>query len=296
MTVPAGASASFTVVAAGTAPISYQWQRVESGSVTFADVPAARSSTLTFTAAAADDGARFRVRVSNGAGEVVSSAAALTVTVPPAITAQPQDQSVSAGANASFSVAASGTQPFAYQWQRAELGSADFVDLAAATASAYSLVTTPADDGARFRVRVQNGAGAVVSGEAALTVTMVPTRLGVSASRPAGTLDDLPQLTWSLQGPAGLSLVVRAQGPGASAPGVGFAGVPVASGDLLYLDASGQWSTTEVTYASSADATGTIQLTAPLPLEGEWRFDLLAKDSTGALQAMGVAPVVLSSK
>ena len=123
-----------------------------------------------------------------------------------------------------------------------------------------------------------------------------PVLLQVTASRPAGTLDSLPDLSWTLTGASGLSLVVRAQGPGASSPGVGFAGVRVASGSIRYLGPDGTWGETEVVYAAIAGAAGTIRPTAPLRLEGEWRFDLLVKDATGALQAMAMAPVVLSSK
>ena len=47
--------------------------------------------------------------VTNTAGSVTSAVAVLTVLVPPAITAQPTNLSVVEGANASFSVTASGT-------------------------------------------------------------------------------------------------------------------------------------------------------------------------------------------
>ena len=123
-----------------------------------------------------------------------------------------------------------------------------------------------------------------------------PVLLSLNASRPAGTLDSLPDLAWSLTGATGLSLVVRAQGPGASAPGVGFAGVRVASGPVRFLSADGTWSDTEVVYAAAAGASGIFHPTAPLRVEGEWRFDLLARDATGAVQATSLASVVLSSK
>ena len=131
--------------------------------------------------------------------------------------------------------------------------------------------------------------------DAAATPVPAPARLTVTASRPAGTLDSLPDLAWSLQGNDGLSLVVRAQGPGASAPGAGFAGVRVSTGLVRYLAPDGTWSETEVAYSASAGASGTIRPTAPLRLEGEWRFDLIAKNATGSLQSFATAPVLLSS-
>jgi glucose/arabinose dehydrogenase len=84
----------------------------------------------------------------------------------PAITAHPQSQTVSAGEPATFTVSASGSPPLQYQWQR------DGVDIPGATSASYTLASAQAaDDGARFRVRVSNGAGEAVSDEATLTVT-----------------------------------------------------------------------------------------------------------------------------
>src|SRR3989442_13845029 len=55
------------------------------------------------------------------AGTVTSASATLTVNpapVAPAITSQPVNQTVTAGQTATFTVAASGTAPLAYQWQK----------------------------------------------------------------------------------------------------------------------------------------------------------------------------------
>ena len=72
----------------------------------------------------------------------------------PTITPHPAGQTVSIGGSATFSVAASGAPPLAYQWQR------DGVDIAGATSSTY----TPdqrecSDHGARFRALVSNPFG-----------------------------------------------------------------------------------------------------------------------------------------
>lgn len=73
-TVPAGQTATFSVVATGTAPLSYQWQKGTS------DIAGATSARYTTPATAiADGGTTFRVLVSNSAGSVTSNAATLTV-------------------------------------------------------------------------------------------------------------------------------------------------------------------------------------------------------------------------
>jgi hypothetical protein len=72
--VTLGQPATFTVVAAGTAPLQYQWRK------NTANIPAATSATYTTPATtAADNGAMFDVAVSNSVGSVTSSAATLTV-------------------------------------------------------------------------------------------------------------------------------------------------------------------------------------------------------------------------
>src|SRR5437667_2199884 len=73
-TVTAGQTARFAVVAAGTAPLGYQWQK---NGASIAGATAASYTTPATTTA--DSGATFRVVVSNSAGTVTSSAATLTV-------------------------------------------------------------------------------------------------------------------------------------------------------------------------------------------------------------------------
>jgi glucose/arabinose dehydrogenase len=73
--VPAGGSATFSVSASGTAPLSYQWQR---NGVNIAGADAA-SYTLS-PVVAGDNGAVFRVIVSNAFGSATSNAATLSVT------------------------------------------------------------------------------------------------------------------------------------------------------------------------------------------------------------------------
>ena len=74
VTVAIGEPASFSVEAIGEGPLAYQWQRDG------IDIPGATSASYTLaSASAADNGARFRVVVSNANGSVTSAAATLTV-------------------------------------------------------------------------------------------------------------------------------------------------------------------------------------------------------------------------
>jgi Immunoglobulin I-set domain len=78
LTVKAGQAANFTVVASGTAPLTYQWQKDG------AAVAGATASTYTTApTTVADDGAQYTVVVSNAAGSMTSDAARLSVTPVP---------------------------------------------------------------------------------------------------------------------------------------------------------------------------------------------------------------------
>ena len=165
-TVNVGQTATFSVTATGTAPLSYQWQKNS------ANINGATASSYTTPATATtDNGAKFDVIVSNTAGSQMSTMATLTVSaaaVAPTITAQPANQSVTIGQTATFSVTATGTAPLSYQWQK------NSANISGATAASY---TTPAtattDNGAKFDVIVSNTAGSQTSSMATLTVNAV---------------------------------------------------------------------------------------------------------------------------
>jgi len=85
---------------------------------------------------------------------------------PPSIVTQPVPVSVTAGQPAAFSVAASGTAPLAYQWQR------NAVDIGGATGATYAIASAALGDNfASFRVVVSNVALTVTSTAAQLTVS-----------------------------------------------------------------------------------------------------------------------------
>ena len=100
--------------------------------------------------------------------------------VAPAIAQQPAAVSVTVGQSASFTVAATGPAPLAYQWQRGG------VDIPGATNASYALAATVlADNGAVFRAVVSNGAGTVTSNTAGLTVTLPPPPVLTITAQPA---------------------------------------------------------------------------------------------------------------
>jgi hypothetical protein len=162
LTVTAGATATFSVTATGKG-VTYQWQRG-----TTAIAGATNASYTTPATAGADDGATFRVVVTNKKGSVTSGNATLTVNVPPVITAQPADAAVTEGDAATFTVTATGTR-LSYQWQRGT------TNIPGATSATYTTPATVAgDDGATFRAVVTNAGGTATSAVATLVVATIP--------------------------------------------------------------------------------------------------------------------------
>lgn len=171
---------------------------------------------------------------------------------PPTVTSHPQDQTVTEGETATFSVAATGTEPLSYQWQR------NGVDIAGATSSSYTTPTTTlSDDGAVFRCVVTNEAGSDTSNGATLTVTdgTAPTVTGANPPNGAVDVDPAirPTVTFSeAMDPASVTTgTVRLLDAG---------GVPVAQSGNPTLSADGRTATITPASALQEDATYRIQV------------------------------------
>ncbi|HTH47095.1 MAG TPA: putative Ig domain-containing protein [Candidatus Limnocylindria bacterium] len=197
-TIMAGATASFSVTATGTAPLTYRWQRQLATGGAFADlsdnvalgISGATTDTLQFANTPQSfSGFHLHCVVSNAAGVVTSDPALLTVNplVAPSVT-DPISQTITVGAPAAFSVAATGTAPLAYRWQRQLPSGGEFADVSdnpalgvsGVTSDTLRFVNTPQTfNGYRLRCIVTNVAGSATSNPATLTVnsTVTPPRL-----------------------------------------------------------------------------------------------------------------------
>ncbi|MEI6084375.1 MAG: immunoglobulin domain-containing protein, partial [Verrucomicrobiota bacterium] len=163
--VVAGANVSFSVVAAGTGPLTYQWR------FNNANIAGATTSTYNLNNCQTANAGNYSCLVSNIAGSVTSAAAVLAVSaapVAPSITTPPATQTVTAGANVNFTVAASGTAPLFYQWLF------NNAPLAGKTSSTLALSNVQAADAGAYSVLVSNSVGSVTSVAATLTVNPAP--------------------------------------------------------------------------------------------------------------------------
>jgi hypothetical protein len=162
--VTSGQSVTFSVVATGVAPITYEWFKDGSS------ISRATSATYTITSAAASDSGSYTVVVTNSQGNVTSNAAYLTVSVPlsiPLISVQPVSQTIVPGQGVTFSIIASGYPIPSYQWKK------NGADITNATSSIYTISSVATSDSGSYTVVATNSQGSITSNAALLTVSAV---------------------------------------------------------------------------------------------------------------------------
>lgn len=160
--VAQGSNALFTVGVDGTGPFSYQWYF---GGVA---LPQGTTSALAITNVQLASSGSYNVGISSPFGAALSSNAVLTVDAPPVITLQPTNQTIFAGFNTAFSVAAAGSAPLYYQWQF------DATNLSGATNATLTLTNASLSQGGSYNAIVSNAFGATNSSIAVLTVNPAP--------------------------------------------------------------------------------------------------------------------------
>ena len=167
ITVNAGATATFTVAASGTAPLSYQWYQKKVGG-NWEKLYGETSATLTQIAYANREGRQYRCVVSNSAGSVTSDAATLHVNAQPVITKQPQDVHVLPTETAAFTVAATGYN-LSYQWYQKKVGG-NWEKMSGETSATLTQIAYANRDGRQYRCVVSNAYGSVTSAAATMHV------------------------------------------------------------------------------------------------------------------------------
>ncbi len=163
-TVNEGQSVIWSVTAAGTAPLTYQWRKDGN------PLAGATQATLTLPSVPVSAAGTYTVVVSNSAGSITSAAATLVVkslAQAPQIVTQPRSGVAVVGTSLTLSVDATGTGPLTYQWRK------DGVPLVGATSATLTLAGQAGDAGS-YTLLVTNSAGAVLSSAATVTVSATP--------------------------------------------------------------------------------------------------------------------------
>jgi hypothetical protein len=158
--VVAGTSVTLSVLASGTAPLSYEWLN------SLGPIAGATSASYTLNPAQTNDSDGYYLVVTNLYGVVTSEVATVFVYVPVSISVPPASQAVSAGVTALFSVVAGGYPAPSYQW------TFHGTNLAGATTSRLTIPKVRLSDCGDYVVWVGNGFPSDLS--AAATLSMLP--------------------------------------------------------------------------------------------------------------------------
>jgi endonuclease/exonuclease/phosphatase family metal-dependent hydrolase len=154
-----GAPITFSVGVSGSGTLACQWQ------FNGTNIAGATTNPFVLVNAQLTNNGNYSVVITNLFGSVTSSNAVLLLTnAPPAITTQPQNQSIIAGQTATFSVAATGTPPLNYQWFFSG------INIAGAITNPFTLANVQLANAGNYSVVITNIAGSVTSSAAPLTV------------------------------------------------------------------------------------------------------------------------------
>ena len=267
------ADAGFSVDAIGTPPLTYQWNH--NGN----DIPGAADRVLFLSSVSAADGGDYTVVVSNVAGSTVSAAASLTMPSPQLEgTIIQQTQTASTGANAEFTVAASGSEPLAFQWRFEEH------NIAGATGTTLNLSNVSDAYAGFYDVVISNACDKVVIGPAILIVlNLDPPRIIVP-----------PQSQIAFVGSAA-SFTVKAEGTQPLSYQWHLSGLPIpgATSDALSLDSvqhsdAGSYSVTVSSEAGSASSPSvSLSVEDPTALTGTVTDALTGEPLSGVALGFG---------
>jgi hypothetical protein len=172
-----GEPAVFEASAEGQPKVTIQWEVSTDGGVQATPIALANSETLTIEhTSLAENGYEYRAVFENGFCTETSRWARLTVNVPPTVTSQPVNRTVTTGEPTSFTASASGRPAPAAQWQLSTDGGRTFgndtTDPGNTTGTLTLASTSVAQNGYQYRAMFKNTAGTATSAAATLTTAL----------------------------------------------------------------------------------------------------------------------------
>jgi subtilisin-like proprotein convertase family protein/Cu/Zn superoxide dismutase len=168
-----GEDATFTVAADGNGTLAYQWQTNGMNITDNSHYGGCTNATLWVTNVGNADAVNYRCVVAGDCGSATSSAPAMTFKAATAITQEPLAQSPCLGANATFTVAATGDGMLTYQWQTNGVNITNDSHYGGCADVTLWVTNVGNADEVDYRCVVTGGCGIAVSSEPALTLGVV---------------------------------------------------------------------------------------------------------------------------
>jgi uncharacterized repeat protein (TIGR03803 family) len=203
-----GMTATFTVGTASNALQYYQWQFdngiYQTNLTDGGSISGSGTATLTISNVFPANVGAYSVVITNAAGSATSTLAFLSI-VPwrPVITVQPVSQTILPGSTTTFTVAAVGSQPFSYRWQRNGANLTDGGSFIGSGTSTLTVTNATAPSVGTYTVVVTNTLGSATSAGAVLA--LIPVTL------PGVVLDTLYSFAGSTYGFNPFAGLIQAQ-------------------------------------------------------------------------------------
>lgn len=263
--VNVGANVMLTVAASGTPSPTFQWRKDG------IDINGATSATLSLNGIQLGDAGIYTAVASNSAGSATSNGATLTVTeppAPPAITSHPSSQSVTEGANVSFTVAASGNPAPTIQWRK------DGVDINGATSATLNLNNVQLGDAGVYTAVATNSAGSATSNAATLTVSQAAVAPAITMQPPSHNIG------------AGGTVIFGVEATGVPSPTIKW---------QISTDGGSNWSDVADGANYSGAATAQLRLINATAAMNGYRFRAMASNSEGSTASASATLSVAAS-
>ena len=228
-TAPAGTNITLTALATNGWAVVYQWY------LSGAALAGATGTALSLTDVQATNGGDYTVVAANAWNAATSMVATLTV-VPaaPLLTIQPQSAGVFLGFPAQLSVAVSGTEPLAYQWQ------CYGTNIPGATSASYVVSNMLPVNAGPYQAIVSNSLGSTISAQAVLV--MVP--VACWGSTPIGLMSLPLGVTNAVAVSAGMqhNVALRRDGAVVAWGAVDQISIPASLANVVAVSAGGDYS------------------------------------------------------
>jgi hypothetical protein len=153
-----GSNVGFSVVATSWSPLAYQWKK-DGNNV------GVNSSTHVINGVSLNDIGGYKCVINNNITAVTSVVASLNVYEPPAIIQDPASYTVETNSTVTFSVAATGSEPKTYQWEK------DGILISDAKNTSFTISYVKTNNAGEYACEVSNRAGKAKSKNGSLRVT-----------------------------------------------------------------------------------------------------------------------------